>query len=124
MNTKYHTSEAEQCSGTLASQAWRCTLVRQATHEDWHEAETVVSPVRIRVPPLTKVLQMRCTGSGSVTAETVTPPDSSATSIYITSTSPGEQCHAMVCKPGKRNRLRHADFAILCKARKPPSSHS
>jgi hypothetical protein len=43
----------------------------------------MVSPVRIRVPPLTKVLHMRCTGSGSVTAETVTPPDSPATSIYI-----------------------------------------
>jgi hypothetical protein len=66
----------------------------------------MVSPVRIRVPPLTKVLHMRCTGSGSVTAETVTPPDSPATSIYITSTSPSAQCLAIVCKSGKGNRLR------------------
>jgi hypothetical protein len=84
----------------------------------------MVSPVRIRVPPLTKVLQMRCTGSGSVTAETVTPPNSRATSIYITSTSPSAQCLAMVCKSGKGNRLRHAGFAILCNALQHPSSHS
>jgi hypothetical protein len=36
----------------------------------------------------------------------VTPPDSPATSIYITSTSPGAQCFAMVCKPVKKIPLR------------------
>src|SRR5215213_7647950 len=84
--------------------------------------QNMVSPVRIRVPPLTKVLQMRCTGSVSVTAETVTPPDSPAKSIYITSTSPGAQCSAMVCKPGRRNLLRHEGFEILCNTRQRPLS--
>jgi hypothetical protein len=70
------------------------------------QLKIMVSPIRIRVLPLAKVLQMRCTRSGSVTAETVTPPDSPATSIYITSTSPSAQCLAMVCKPVKKIPLR------------------
>jgi hypothetical protein len=51
-------------------------------------------------------------------------PDGATLQNYITSTSPGAQCSAMVCKPGKGIRLRNAGFAILCKAQKYPSSHS
>ena len=70
-------------SENICKSADLVNTIERVRTQGWR-LEIMVSPVRIRVPPLTKVLQMRYTGSGSVSAETVTPPDSTATSIYIT----------------------------------------